>query len=527
MKALALSLGLSLPLVCCSNVGKPNPIDNDTDSQTEGDTESVSDDDTETGVDTDSGTDTFEDAVDQYWGDAPDLDTRLTIFDEIWEILADEYAGFVTTEIDWDAAYDEYRPRIEDAQSYGRFYAVLSDLFYPLHDVHNMIGSTVVCTSPRSARPPCAHFKSAWSSAVEVCVSVQPDDSLLVYKASPDNPLGVQPGDLIMGYDGTPWAELVDQILHEWYLPLCTYYAAAESSQRIYEMESVLENAHLFGELDIVRQETSENAVVPTSSFIDNYTMNPTVQYLCSDQLPVDGVDLPWEDWGDYTYDAVNDVSWGILPETNIGYVYAYSWMAQSGFDFGIAIQELMDTDGLILDFRMNQGGSIFMAFDGAALLFQEDVVHSFNFMRRDHDYDDYYTMELAEAWGFYDLIANPYTYYDHPIAMLTGPKGMSAGDMVPYYFTHHPRVRRFGRATNGSFSGGGVKIWGAWTDPYVHDLYGTYDHAISVDGDENWLHRSEQTPEEEVWLTQDDVVAGVDTVVEAALDWIAEENAK
>ena len=36
-----------------------------------------------------------------------------------------------------------------------------------------------------------------------------------------------------------------------------------------------------------------------------------------------------------------------------------------------------------------------------------------------------------------------------------------------------------------------------------------------------------ENTPDTEVWLTKEDIVAGVDTVAEAALEWITAENEK
>jgi hypothetical protein len=48
---------------------------------------------------------------------------------------------------------------------------------------------------------------------------------------------------------------------------------------------------------------------------------------------------------------------------------------------------------------------------------------------------------------------------------------------------------------------------------------------SVHLDSEDQVMLRSEQTPETEVWFTQDDVAAGRDTVVEAALAWIAEEN--
>jgi hypothetical protein len=46
------------------------------------------------------------------------------------------------------------------------------------------------------------------------------------------------------------------------------------------------------------------------------------------------------------------------------------------------------------------------------------------------------------------------------------------------------------------------------------------------LDSEKRPLAESAVEPEESVWLTGRDVVAGRDTVVHAALGWIAEENA-
>ena len=109
---------------------------------------------------------------------------------------------------------------------------------------------------------------------------------------------------------------------------------------------------------------------------------------------------------------------------------------------------------------------------------------------------------------------------YDRPIAVLTGPKSISMGDIFPYVLAHHPRARRFGRPTNGAF-GSWTELWSG-ADPYVGDFDAWFTNAIFADANETWLHRSVQTPDEEVWLTRDDVAAGRDTVVEAALAWIS-----
>jgi hypothetical protein len=93
--------------------------------------------------------------VDTFWGDAPDLDTRLTIFESMWTTIAAGHAAFVTTDdVDWDEVYEEYRPQIEEAEGYGRFYQILSEMMGLLQDTHTSIDSALVCETPQTDRPP-------------------------------------------------------------------------------------------------------------------------------------------------------------------------------------------------------------------------------------------------------------------------------------------------------------------------------------------------------------------------------------
>jgi hypothetical protein len=88
---------------------------------------------------------------------------------------------------------------------------------------------------------------------------------------------------------------------------------------------------------------------------------------------------------------------------------------------------------------------------------------------------------------GSYTFDGSPDSYYDRPIAVLTGPKSLSAGDIFPYLLKHHPRVRRFGRPTNGAF-GTRTQLWSE-SDPYVGDLDVTFTDSIFAAADGTLLH--------------------------------------
>ena len=107
-----------------------------------------------------------------------------------------------------------------------------------------------------------------------------------------------------------------------------------------------------------------------------------------------------------------------------------YSWSGDVTTDLEAAVLDLMGTDGLIIDQRYNTGGGTGAAMGGLSLLFQEDVEHIMNCAVRDDPAD--YTSLGINSWGWHAFEADPDTYYDRPIAVLVGPRAISAGDLSP-----------------------------------------------------------------------------------------------
>lgn len=62
---------------------------------------------------------------------------NLDLFDEFWEVFDHEYASFEILDIDWDAVYAEYRPRINDSSSDEETFQVFKEMIYELQDAHS------------------------------------------------------------------------------------------------------------------------------------------------------------------------------------------------------------------------------------------------------------------------------------------------------------------------------------------------------------------------------------------------------
>jgi C-terminal processing protease CtpA/Prc len=114
-----------------------------------------------------------------------------------------------------------------------------------------------------------------------------------------------------------------------------------------------------------------------------------------------------------------------------------------------------------------------------------------------------------------FTIPGNPETFYDRPIAVLTGPGAVSNGDWESLRMGFHPMVRTFGKPSNGAFTpsesgsvGSDYWVTGATGSGYLLDGHRYLAHTgVPVDV--------------EVWLTPRDAARGVDTVVTAAINWI------
>jgi hypothetical protein len=110
----------------------------------------------------------------------------------------------------------------------------------------------------------------------------------------------------------------------------------------------------------------------------------------------------------------------------------------------------------------------------------------------------------------------NPMSWYDKPIAILTGPNCASNGDMTAYRFGYHPMVRFFGKSTTTALSYYAEILtypeWILWCQSA--ELYRVNDPDI-------FLSRREFPVDDSVWFDKDGVAKGDDAVVQKAMDWI------
>ncbi len=84
------------------------------------------------------------------------------------------------------------------------------------------------------------------------CLTPLPDSTLLVYKVVENHPLNLVPGDIILGYEGIPWKELIFELLDA-NIPMAAYPGSSKVQKIYHLLSSAGLNWHLFSEIDVVK----------------------------------------------------------------------------------------------------------------------------------------------------------------------------------------------------------------------------------------------------------------------------------
>ena len=240
--------------------------------------------------------------IDSTWGPSDLSKTeRVQLFQNFWTTIDEEFACFQDLAVDWDALYAQYYPEVAgDTISKGRLNAIMNHMSIALQEAHTKAVDMDIYGTPLAPGVPIL-MSSAWSGVGHfgAALTPLPDKSALVYRAVPSHPLGLVPGDIILGYDGRPWSELYQELL-EAELPIIGAWGSSDSTIEHSWLMSSGMNWHLFDTVDILKHGTGEISRLSTSS-LDTASM-----YLeATEQLPVPGVPFPDLSSGEIVYSGL------------------------------------------------------------------------------------------------------------------------------------------------------------------------------------------------------------------------------
>jgi C-terminal peptidase prc len=131
------------------------------------------------------------------------LNTQLSIFDDLWTIVNDTYIYPDFNGLDWNTIYQEYRQKISAGMTNGQFYQSMSDLITSLGDDHSFF------LDPQLVAEQEAEYQGEYDYVgIGVLVSAVPERDraviISVFPGSPAEVAGLRTRDSILSVDGTP-----------------------------------------------------------------------------------------------------------------------------------------------------------------------------------------------------------------------------------------------------------------------------------------------------------------------------------
>jgi hypothetical protein len=465
--------------------------------------------------------------IDSYWGTGLPGATKTGLVVQWWNLVQTYSTAFHNSDTTiWDSVWAQMNPAVidYDTVSRGWYAALMYHSGLSQRDIHvEARDDQVTFTYPSPGVPVMYVGGSGDNRHFGAALTPLEDSTLLVYDAINPHPLGLVPGDLVLGYDGVPWKDLYPQLLAA-NLPVGnlggTLWGGNERSVTHNQLMAAGNNWHLFDSVDVVKYNTGDTLRLATSPL----AFQP-VPLWGSEQIPIPSIPRPMF--------GGEPIEWGVLPGTSIGYIY-HLWVPDGGARtrFRNALVDLVDSQqvtALIVDFRLNYGG-LFVGFANMDRLFG-DTLQPVNWFTRCGGCCRLDMCEFSGVDFFFTQRGTTDDWFKGPIAILTGPNAVSLGDQMPHTLSLHPSAKVFGKPTGGHFNG-----YSGGRPTIIQDEWffgvGNISTAQGLDNSKFMIHSEfpsaadyPHVDYEHVWLTRDGVAAGVDDVVEAAKAWITAED--
>jgi hypothetical protein len=450
--------------------------------------------------------------IDTTWGPGLPLAQKEQIFDAYVSTLENNFDGFESlgfTQATWNTLCNNYNAKINDTTSRGRFSAIMYYFAMNLRDGHTYAFDEGVAHTPLNPGIPVLILGSLYQNEhFGAALTVLEDSTALVLRADNDHPLNLEPGDIILGYEGVLWKDLVQELM-EAELPAFggrEYHGGTTGSSSSYDNGlhiCVGMNWHLFNTIDILKYSTGEIVHLSVAPLL-NLNLPPMIN---NEQLEIPSIPFP-------NYWSGELVTYGILPNSNIGYMYviAESPTALAEQQFFEAIAALHNTDGLVIDMRFNAGG--WALWHDAFAILSNEVTYSIDDALRCSPSNWLLCPENDTVT--YRIAGSPTDQYERPIAVLLGPACFSMGDVNAYRLRYLSTVKTFGRPTAANLG------WNDYVTNFPHwSIRYSMGDMYHLNQPGNYLNRVEFPIDYPIWFNKDDVANGYDTIVEEALEWM------
>ncbi len=477
----------------------------------------------------------LEESNDLFWGDLPaSIDELRLVYTKIERFISDNFSGFNGLDVDWNEVSRENYENIEYSDGYGDFASVITKLGLYLQEGHTQIvpsrftqatGGNVINIMLEKAPV----IYTIPLSKIGACYTVTEDEELVISKLidSKVDLYEFEIGDEIVGFNGVPWQDWIPALLDA-EIPVFASPGANKDAIQYNMLKSGMANVNLFEKINIRRAKTGNIETMDVKYVSPVKLQMP----YCTDLTQAKG--LP--DWRKDVF------THGKIEGTNIGYIYLRE--CPHGFDevfdlndwdpyltsfskeFERVILSFMDTDGLIIDVRTNDGGRPEPLYRGLArLIDSEENSVLFKASKRDTQSPDRKSLVDVVDYPWYEFRADDGNKcYKNPIIVLTGPDCISACDMLVAMLSRYDEFTIIGKQPNGSATQvAGMSSWSvgdSLSTDYVMTYLTNFIFFFKDDPSRSLMRRTDFV-DHEIWFTKEDLINEVDTVREYAINLI------
>ena len=401
-------------------------------------------------------------------------------FDKMFEQVSLEYPFSVEKNLDWARIYDEYAPRVADARNDDAFYRVLRDFTYAIPDAHVSISFNADV------------FFEEQGGSFGLILKELSDGRVIVTHVLPGSSgafAGIQAGAQIIEWNGLPIAQALNRV-EPYFRPYSTEHAYRQD-QAVF-LTRYPPNTEI--RITFQNPEGASSDVRLTAE-VEYDSLFQSIPSLTLDELA-----LP--------------VSGEILDSSGLGYVQIttfsddYNLMARLWDRY---IQTLIENDiaGLIIDLRINGGGSTGLAGDFLGYFFDEEFIS----YKRSYYNNDSGEFEFTP---FPTRIEPGPLHYDGDLAVLVGPNCASACEGFAYALANSGRATIVGHFPSGGLFGevgqGQYELPGGYSMQFPTGRPENENGEVIIEG-------IGVVPDIVVPVTQESALGMLDAVLEAAID--------
>lgn len=334
-------------------------------------------------------------------------------FDKMVEKFKNEYAFTELKGIDWDAKAEEFRPGFEAAEQADDPHAyalALRDFIWSIPDTHVGFDQTLLNED----------FQTETAGGIGFAMRELDDGTIIanfILEGGPADQAGMEWGAQIISFDGTPIADVVEATA-PWSSPF-----SSPINKRLQQLRYATRFRLDKGEVEVVFKNpggAEQTATLEVVSERDSFTSSSFFAGVSPTALPVE---------------------FDVLP-SGYGYVKINSFLDNDVLSIQVwerAIKYFNDNNipGVILDLRVNGGGSGWLADQMAAYFFNEETLVG-NTAYYDDSTGEFYMDPGDET---YMIPPREELQYNGSVVVMVGPACASACEFFAYNMTINDRA--------------------------------------------------------------------------------------